>query len=252
MKKSILTLLFFATITMLLSSCATTQPNYFPLKNETCIQELKAPKMVIIMPFEVDTFIYINMINTMEKLQAKTKAARAYVYEAFKDALEKRNYSVAKYVSLDEIMEPNFNQETLTIIQETNDEFHSARHAFLKNLDNEKGKGFNYSIGKRAQDLAEAMGQSQCLILFINPSGRIACLDAVNSPLATTMAILSLGTSLLTQTSEDSISLSAALVDSQNGNIIWYNHEFLYGKNLLLESNIKETADSLLQSLPNG
>lgn len=242
--------LFIISCTLFLSGCATV---YFPLKKDTYFQNKpQAPKTVALLPFEVDCYSPILISNTMEMLDKKTKEAKDFTVKALTEELASKSYKITKYLSADEIQKDDFDKDTLTILDELYNEFNSAEYSLRKNLNEDKGKPFDYSIGLLANELKDTFQQKPDILAFVFPGGYINDLG-VFSPLSkASYAIMSLGMSLLNPTPNDSIVITTVLIDTKNGDIIWYNSNFSYSRSLLSFEHIKEAIHKNLSALPNA
>lgn len=242
--------LLFPALLFMISGCATT---YYPLRNESYFKKQENRTLsVVLLPFEPQVFTYINQINTMEKLKQKTKDADEYLYRAFKEEVELKNYKLVQYISLEETESEDFDQNILMLLSELNKEYNLSEISLRKNLNDDKGKLSDYSIGIRTEELGKLLNSHPDLFLIIEAGGYIAELDALNALNATASAIASLGLSLLMPTPEDIIFLNIALIDSKSGDIVWYDSTFYTGHSFLLYPHVKDSVKQVLSKLPDA
>ena len=246
MKKFSFLLLFCG---ILSSGCATV---YFPMEKQSYFETEKAkPKTIMVMPFDVDPFIFFNKYNTRELLDKKIKAADEYVIRALKEELNNSIYKIIDDIPFEEIEKDDFDQDHLRVIGELFDELRSAKYAISKNMKDEKGKPFDYCVGIRAEELSKMRSQNPDLLLFVYVSGYIANLSALETNAMNTMqAILSLGLSLAIPTPDDTILVEVVLVDAKTGDIVWLNSELYPSQSLLIYNHIRDSVKSVFKKLP--
>ncbi len=233
------------------SGCAST--NYFPLKNQKYFSAEKPIKRrVFIMPYAVDIYTFLDTMNPKEKLDAKTKAAQEFVLDALKKELVEKGYQVAGHITIDDLDDTKKVDEDLDFsIAENFEELNSAVYSIKANLNDEKGIGFDYSLGLRARDLAERLPERPDLLLFVVANGyvmNLSCLE--NNALTTMEAIFTLGLSKLTPCMEDSMLLEAKLIDAQSGDIIFVDTAYGYSQSFLIQKHIDAVAKNLFMKFP--
>lgn len=225
----------------LISGCATP---YYPLKKDSYFQQHQhTKKTLLLMPYKVYAYAIFNKFQTAEQLEKKAKQAEEYFLAALKETLAVKDCEIIKYISMDEIEKPDFDEDLYSIIDELYQEFNSAEYSINRNLVEEKGKPFEYGIGIRAKELKEKLRLNFDAIIFISPSGYIESLGALNATEATANAILSLGMSLLNPTPSDAIRIRTTVVDADNGDIIWYNFGDYFSQSLLSSAHIKDAVN---------
>ena len=244
MKK--ITLIIFV---LLISGCAT---QYYPLKKDSFFNSYQNNRTVMLMPYRVNAYTFISKFQTREHLDKKEKNAEDYFLTAYKSVLPSHGYRLVKYISREDLEKKDFDQDLYNIIDELYQEFNSAEYSLNRNLKEEKGKPFEYSVGIRVEELREKLGVNFDLILFITPSGYIESLGAFNAAEATANAIFSLGLSLLIPTPNDVVLLKTVLIDAKTGDIVWYDIESYYSMSLLSGGNIKDIVEKSISKMNNN
>lgn len=236
---------------LLSGGCAT---NYFPLKNEAYTKTLtEGKKKAVILPFQV--WIQYNPVainNNQEKAQQKAKQADEFFLQALKESLLEYGFEVTDYLLYSDFEKDldDFKTERLAISAELIDEFGAAIYGINKNLQEEKGKGFDYTVGIRAQELAQQFDPKPDVFIKVTPNAFVADLSIFESnTLNTINAILSLGMSNLAAGAEDVIMLDISVINAQTGDIIWINTGYFYGKTVLKYEPIKDVINKTLQPI---
>lgn len=231
---------------ILCSGCATAN---FPARKDSFFQNNKESHRICLLPFQVEVSTMITKLNTYEQLYARKKGFEESFLKALKDELDVIGYPIVIYISLDEIKNKKIKEPELTILNELFDELSSADFCVLKNIDKEKGKLPDYSIGMRTKELKELLYNKANLALFIYPSGYIEELGATKPGMVAVNVIMSVGLSLLMPTPGDVIAIKAILVDMETGDIVWYNQESYFGNSFLLDTHIRSTIRNLFNDL---
>ena len=230
-------------VTSGVSGCAA---NYFPLKNAAYFPQ-KDQKTAILMPFDVNMITMLSYYNTKEILEKKRDAAREYVEGAFKRSFPSADIHMVDYIPFKNVQENELDYHTMTVMGEIFTELNSAKYAIKKNLSDEKGINFDYSIGLKANDVRDIAEGSPDWLIFISVSGVVYNLQALdNTGMNTAAAIMSLGMSKLFPTPDDTIYIEMTVVDAKTGDIIWLDYVSFYGKSLLKDEDIREAASTIV------
>ncbi len=242
-------LFFVFFISILLSACGTKY--YYPLKNDTYFQEPSPkPLKVAVMPFNVNIHTNFTTTNTLEKRKEKSSDARKFVLNALKQELSETKYEIIDYISFDEVIEDTYDKEVRLIISELFKELNNANFSIQQNMENEKGKGFDYSVGIRAREMTGLFDNNPDVLVFLNVDALVRDLTAVesNAPNAL-LAVMTLGMSKLAPTPEDITSIKITLVDADTGGIIWVDLFAAYGRSILQQKDMHFMVNGLLINL---
>lgn len=232
-----------------MSGCATT---YFPLENETFFKDKTMQSYsVFVLPFQVKISTIYSPYNTAEKVDKASLAAQMYFYNALKEALQEKGYSVVGYISKKSIDDEKVDKEIVRIIYELIEEYNSAFYSFHRNLNDEKGKNFDYSLGVRVGELRDKLEEKPDIFILLVPSGYVQNFATLeNGAIKTFSAIFSLGLSLLAPTPDDITCADIALIDTQSGNIIWYDTECAYARSVAIEAHVKDSIKKIIKDFP--
>jgi hypothetical protein len=230
----------------LLSGCAT----YYPLKNEKILTAVPIRK-VFVMPFEVNINTFLGGMNTRAKFEEKTKAARGMVIEALKEKLPEFGCSVAGQVSLEEYDKKGFDEEHKRLIDGIYAEYIHGKNSIGRNLNEEKGKLSEYSLGIRTKELMRRLDSPAGTLLFVAAAGYVANLTALeDNGMNVVSAILTLGLSKLIPAPDDSIYIELTFVDVATGEIYWVNYyNTAGGQSYLVDDHIKRSVQEVLKPL---
>lgn len=244
-------LCFLVLMAASLSGCAT---NYFPLKSKnysTYKEALPNRAKVVVLPFEANAFYYYSKYNTVEKAKEKQTLARDFAVDAIREEILPRGFQVIDYVPIEAFEKKDAsNEQRLILISEIFDEYGLASTAIMKNLSEEKGKNFDYSVGIRVEELNQQFDEPPDFYLTVGISGYVASLTALeNNAVNTTLAVLSLGMSKLMPVTDDTLMVEMSLIDAKTGEIVWVDYRIDLGRSLLVNAHIQEGVKNLLINL---
>ena len=236
-------------LALVCSGCAT---NYFPLKNQNYfIQSESLKRKIFIMPYNVEIYTMLDTINTREKFEEKVKSAKTYILEALKTQLIEREFEFVGHVPLDDLNTDKIDEDLSLFIEDTDEEFTSAVYSIRENLNKEKGKEFDYSLGLRAKELSEKLPQQPDFLLFIYAGGWVMNLSCLETNVWTTAeVIITLGMSKLVPCPDDTINLEVTLVDSKTGDMIFIDTFGLPGRSFLINKHVEATVKQVFKNFP--
>lgn len=243
--------LFFSLGFLLVAAgCATT---YFPLKNETFFEDKTTHYYsMFVLPFQVRISTFYSPYNTAEKVDKASLAAQTYFYNALKEAFAEKGYNVTGYISQKNIDDEKVDKEIARIIYELVEEYNSAFYSFHHNLQDEKGKNFDYSLGLRVKELKDKFKENPDIFVLLVPSGFIQSFAMLeNGAMKTLSAIFSLGLSLLAPAPDDVTCADIALIETKSGNIIWYDTECAYAHSVAIEAHVKDSIKKIIKDFPS-
>lgn len=232
------------------SGCATT---YFPLKNESFFKDdTKQSYSLFVLPFRVKISTFYSPYNTAEKVDKASLAAQIYFYNALKETFSEKGYNVIGYISQKDIDDEKVDKEIVRIIYELIEEYNSAFYSFHHNLKDEKGKNFDYSLGARVKELSDKFKEKPDIFVLLVPSGYVQSFAMLESnTLKTITAIFTLGLSLAAPAPDDITCVDIALIDTESGNIIWYDTECAYTRSVAIEAHIKDSIKKIIKDFPS-
>ncbi|RJQ21726.1 MAG: hypothetical protein C4560_03255 [Nitrospiraceae bacterium] len=243
-------LLLIILMSFLLGACM--PKNYYPLKNDIYFQDhTQKQRKAIVMPFYVDIYTNYTVTNTFAKREGKSRDARDFIFNALKQEMKLKQYDVVEYIPYDEVIKDNFDRESHLKINELFHEFNDAVFSIRENLEKEKGKGFDYSVGVRAVEIAGLFDSKPDVLVFLDVDALVKNLTAMEPNAANAaVAVMTLGMSMIAPTPEDITSMEIALVDADTGDIIWLNNFTAFKRSVLQQKDMYFTVRRLLEDLP--
>ena len=230
-----------------LQGCA---PNYLPRVRADAFQRPAPPPLIYVVSPSLD--VSHGYMTPLETLVGYVKKAHQALLQEIAAELQGKGYRTAgQLIDFEEFPKDRQEERLRGAVMDGYTEFRLMAGALSRNLPKEHEQPLDYSLGRRASELANLFDPKPDWLLFMDTSAYVIGILPISEGEKTAGRLLAAAMGIgLAPPGDDFMAYQAALVEAQTGRVIWVHGGGGLAQSLLFPSSRQRAVQQFFKSVP--